>query len=265
MMVEMHRRARWVIPLVLLLFAGCPRPEIAPVPMPEPDITVAQDTTGMFKTISDAVAHARSGQVILVRPGVYREQVRIDKVRGLTLAGTDPATTVVDATGKYSAVELKTGGNRLVGLSLSGADAHGVWVRDSHQYITRCLVSGNGDRGIYISAMYGNASADIDHCTVVDNGVSGIYVARRNDSTRIVDCIVAFNTRGIVADAENPNMTVDRNCLFNTEKDTDRVVPGTGNFIADPDFVDPAQGEYHLSRSSPCLRSGLDRTNRGCF
>ncbi len=35
--------------------------------------------------------------------------------------------------------------------------------------------------------------------------------------------------------------------------------PGTGNIDADPLFVDPANGDYHLSAGSPCI-DGADNT-----
>jgi hypothetical protein len=34
--------------------------------------------------------------------------------------------------------------------------------------------------------------------------------------------------------------------------------PGVGNIEGDPKFVDPANGDYHLQRGSPCIDSGTD-------
>ena len=34
--------------------------------------------------------------------------------------------------------------------------------------------------------------------------------------------------------------------------------PGEGNIDADPLFVDPDHGDYHLQRGSPCIDSGTD-------
>src|SRR5262249_30180431 len=62
----------------------------------KPDITVAQDGSGDFKTVQDAIAsiprdnHERI--IVLVKDGVYKEKVRVDAscitLRGQSRAGT---------------------------------------------------------------------------------------------------------------------------------------------------------------------------------
>src|SRR6185312_2472798 len=54
-------------------------------------------TNGCVKTIGAAVTSAVAGDTINVAPGTYKESVTIGK--GITLLGTDPATTTIDATG----------------------------------------------------------------------------------------------------------------------------------------------------------------------
>lgn len=233
--------------------------------VPSGDITVAADSSGDCLTIGAAVAGARDGNVIVVRPGLYREQVKIVGKRRLSIVGVDPATTIVDATGHYAAVEVRTDSNRIAGLTLRNADEHGVWVRDGNQVIEHCLITACGDRGIYLSAMAGFAFARIEHCTIVANGGSGIYAARDDARTAVRWNIIADNLRGIVTDANEGKLVVEGNCLRSGEVDFDRVTPGSDNILVDPVFVDRATGDYLLARGSPCRGRAPDGTNLGCF
>ncbi len=243
----------------------CPKPEVVPTVPPPADIVVAADGTGTCATISEALSRAEPGSIILVKPGVYREQVKLDRVTRITLLGLDPMTTVIDASHRYAAVEVGSDSNRISGLALRNADAHGVWVRNGHQTITNCLIVENGERGIFLSALAGNAAARISHCTIADNGETGIYAARDSAGVVITDCIIAFNPRGIATDQNTGLMTVQRNCLFNQSCNFDRVTPGQGNIVQDPMFVNRELGDYRLSKNSPCRRAGSEQTNLGCF
>ena len=226
---------------------------------------VAPGGRSQFSTIAAALDSARDGDTIFIMPGEYHEVVRILKLRRIMLLGADPATTIVDAAGQYSAVELRTDSNRLRGLTVRNADSHGIWVRDGLQFVDHCVMVNNGDRGIYLSSFAGYAYAHITHCTVVENGEVGIHAARDDSNTVITDCVVAFNPRGIVTDQPEGKLVVRRNCLFGNGLDFDRVTPGDSNLLQDPRFVDRANGGFHLRNGSPCIGSGEGRTNVGAF
>jgi hypothetical protein len=228
-------------------------------------LVVARDSSTRFLTISSALDSARDGDTVFVMPGQYREVVKILNLRHMTLLGADPATTVVDAGDQYAAIELRTDSNRVSGLTVRGADSHGIWVRDGQQFIDHCLVIGNGDRGIYLSSFAGHAYANITHCTVADNGEVGIHAARDDSNTVITDCIIAFNKRGVVTDQPEGKLVVRRNCLFGNGVDLDRVAPGDSNFVQDPGFVDRENGDFRLKKGSPCIGAGGGRTNTGAF
>lgn len=251
--------------LSLAASVRCPKPVVLPTVPPRADIVVAADGTGTYETIHEALSRAVPGSVILVKAGVYREQVRLDRVGRITLLGLDPVTTVIDASYRYAAVEVNSDNNRISGLTVRNADSHGIWVRDGHQTITNCLIVDNGERGIFLSAMAGSAAARISHCTIADNGETGIYAARDSAGVIVTDCIIAFNPRGIATDQNTGRMTVHRNCLFNQSCNFDRVTPGRDNIIRDPMFVNRESGDYRLSRTSPCRRAGSEKTNLGCI
>ncbi len=69
---------------------------------PVPDAVVAADGSGSFKTVQEAIFQvpqtttATSPWTILVKPGIYKERVHIQREkRFVRLVGTDPASTVV--------------------------------------------------------------------------------------------------------------------------------------------------------------------------
>jgi hypothetical protein len=260
-----------LIPALLLALASLRCPSKATVvasrpPLPEADFVVAQDGSTDYEEIGDALDDAEAGDVILVKPGVYKEDIEIDEDAGpFTIVGEDPATTVIDADGEYAALTLKSSGNHISGLTIKGGESHGLYIPGGRQKIDSCLIIDNGDRGIYISTMSGGGCADIDHCTIADNKVSGIYCANKDDRTTITNSIFADNKRSLVYDGDGLNLVVKYTCLNSTDKDSDQAKSGSDNIRKDPKFKDQGDGNYDLKPSSPCVKAAKDGSNMGCF
>ncbi len=261
-----------LIPALLLALASLRCPSKATVAvasrpaLPEADLVVAQDGSTDYETVGDALGDAEEGDVILIKPGIYKEEVEIDEDAGpFTLVGEDPATTVIDADGEYAALTLKSSDNHISGLTIKGGESHGLYIPGGKQKIDYCLIIENGDRGIYVSTMSGGGSATIDHCTVADNKVSGIYCANKDDKTTIANSIFADNKRSLVYDGDGLNLAVNYTCLYSTDTDSDEAKSGSNNFRKDPKFMNPEAGDYKLKPGSPCLKAANDGSNMGCF
>jgi hypothetical protein len=234
--------------------------------LPAADITVADDGSGDYETIGEALDEASEDDVILIRPGIYKEEIEIDEDAGpFTLVGEDPATTVIDADGEYAALTLKSSGNHISGLTLKGGESHGLYIPGGRQKIDYCLIIDNGDRGIYISTMSGGGSADINHCTIADNKVSAIYCANKDDKTTITNSILADNKRSLIYDGDGLNVVVKYSCLNSTDDASDKAKSGSDNINKDPKFKDHEDGNYKLKPGSPCLKTAKDGSNMGCF
>jgi pectin methylesterase-like acyl-CoA thioesterase len=234
--------------------------------LPEADLVVAEDGSTDYETIGDALDDAEEGNVILIKPGLYQEEIEIDEDAGpFTLVGEDPATTVIDADGEYAALTLKSSGNHISGLTIKGGESHGIYIPGGKQEIDYCLIIDNDDRGIYISTMAGGGSATIDHCTVADNKVSGIYCANKNDKTTITNSIFADNKRSLVYDGDGLNLVVNYSCLKSTDTDSDEAKSGSNSIRKDPKFRDHENGNYRLKSGSPCEKAAEDGSNMGCF
>ena len=258
-----------LVALLLLAVAAlqcAPTKTIARPALPKPDFVVAQDGSTDYETIGDALDDAEAGAVILVKPGVYEEAVEIDKDEGpFTIVGEDPATTVLDAGGEYAAITFKSDGNRVSGLTIKGAESHGIYIPGGRQKVDYCLITSNGDRGIYISTLEGGGSADINHCTIADNKVSSIYCANRNDKTTISNSILTSANRNLAWDGDGLNRVISNSCLFSPDEGSDVAVSGTKDIRKDPKFKDPDNGGYGLKPGSPCLKAAADGSNMGCF
>lgn len=242
---------------------GCAKKQTLAVP--DADLVVAQDGSGDFTTISSALGEADKGDVIFIRQGTYRGGVEIEELEGIVLAGAGPGVTIIDADDDYAALTIDADGCEVYGLTFRGASSHGIYIKDGVHRIHHCLVTGNGDRGIYFTSFGGSPSAVIDHCTIVDNEVSGIYSPEDNEDTEVTNSIIAFTGRGIVTDEDEGGINVVYNCLLNGGTDLDRVTEGEGNIFEDPEFTDRDNGDYTLKSSSPCRGAGSDGGDMGCF
>jgi hypothetical protein len=269
---KVNRKTNRILLALLLLLAvaslRCPSKATVSgrTAMPEPDFIVAQDGSTDYEEIGEALDEAEDGDVILVRPGTYEEEVEFESdQQNITLLGSGPDKTIVDADGDYAAVTLRGDGHRISGLTLRGAESHGVYIPDGKHKVEHCLIIENGARGIYLSTLSGRGRADIDHCTVADNDVSGIYSVDDDDETAISNSIVAFNGRGIVADEDEGGIEVTYSCFSNEGENFDRVSEGTTNITDDPQFRDHGDGDYRLEKDSPCVKAAADGSNMGCF
>jgi len=264
----MTRYAYWPVTAASLLLATaslqCAKTQtIRPV---NADITVAADGSTEYESIGDALDDAEDGCVILVKPGMYEEDVEFpDDVSRISLIGAGPDKTIIDADGEYSAVKLQGNGHRLSGFTLRGGKSHGVYVSDGNHQVDHCLIAANGDRGVYLSTMSGHGSARIDHCTIVGNRASGIYSVKDDEQTSVTNCIIAFNGRGIVSDKNESGMKIEYNCLHDDGSEFEEVTEGQGNIDEDPLFVNRDEDNYRLAPTSPCRKAASDGANMGCF
>jgi hypothetical protein len=94
-------------------------------------IVVAQDGSGAFSTVTEALAAAEDGDEIVVRPGTYPEVVVIDK--DITLRGDGPREAVI--------LEFANDGPR-VSTDWSGPVPYGVMLVDTEAIVSDLTVRG---------------------------------------------------------------------------------------------------------------------------
>jgi parallel beta-helix repeat protein len=155
----------------------------------------------------------------------------------------------------------------------------GIYSRESSPTISNCTISGNEGTatggGIESDA---GSSAIITNCTITGNtagnggGIYGYF-----SSSSITNCTIIGNTAtsggGICLDNASASVTnsilwsnvPDQHYVTNggrfsslTYSDIDNELgeTGNGNIRQDPLFVDPANGDFRLQPTSPCIDAG---------
>ncbi len=134
--------------------------------LPSPAIVVAQDGTGTVRTITEAVAMAKDGDTVLVKPGTYAEAVTI--TGDITLRGDGDRGVVV--------IEFAVGG---LTYPLDGEPfAYGILLDGSDANLENLTVRGPADDGSFpaVSAflIFGGAPV-IDGVDIVLSGDRWAY------------------------------------------------------------------------------------------
>lgn len=188
-------------------------------------ITVDPNGSANFTTIQEAVNVAYDHDTIVVKPGIYHENVDYF-ARRITITSTDPNDktvvegTVIDGGGLGNVVGYRNAeGNQasLIGLTIQGGDA-GIYcqgdttspvitkcnivsnkigihcVSDAKPIVTDCIIENNTNHGVY------GCEGTIEHCTISKNGGSGLYACNANVGH---SCIVGNSSSGIALSKGN--------------------------------------------------------------
>ncbi len=190
-----------------------------------------------FATIQKAVDAAISGDTVMVWPGVYREEVLLSG-KAITLQSADDAAVVTAPVGfAFSFYTAESSGCVVRNFVLTGCGEAAIYCSGASPMLTNLTVANNR----YGISAYDGANPDISNCILWDNLNGDLFQCRR---VRYSDI-----ERQSAADS------------------------GSGNISKNPEFADPAQGDYHLksrygryssregkwvtdSVSSPCIDAG---------
>ena len=141
-------------------------------------------------------------------------------------------------------------GNR-VGEGSGGDGGGGVWIEDG--VIRNCLIARN-KVNVEGSGLF-TKGGRVENCTIADNIAPASTTAAGvlNGGGTIVNCIIAGNSN-----KNGPNNHREQNsALPYSHTCTSPLAEGKGNLDANPQFVDPANGDYSIG-AGMCVDSGLD-------
>ncbi|MFH1146669.1 MAG: Calx-beta domain-containing protein [Pseudomonadota bacterium] len=243
------------------------------------------DVPGDFSTIQAAVDASVDGDVVIVAPGTYTENIDfLGKAIAVRSAQpNNPAiadATVIDGGGVGAAVTFKGGegvSSVLNGLTIENGNdgcGGGISCQQSSPSIMNCRIRQNrGQHGGGIGCLSGAAPV-IVNCLIYSNEADltggGIY-ADADSCPVITNCVIADNDTSLFGggglycvEAIVTNCIVWGNYpngLFASEdavmfSDIQESKGGSGNISADPVFVNAAAGDYHVAEDSPCIDAG---------
>jgi parallel beta-helix repeat protein len=148
-----------------------------------------------FTGIQDAINNAKDGDTILVHPGVYYENVVVNK--SVTLKGI--GYPVVDANGSDSAITLTADGITLEGFTATNGSWRlfhsGINVISNNNTITGNNVSCNNRDGIGLTYSSNNTITGNNVC---NNNINGIFLYASSNKNTITGNNASNNRYGIL-------------------------------------------------------------------
>ncbi|MEP6923645.1 MAG: pectinesterase family protein [Pyrinomonadaceae bacterium] len=232
-------------------------------------IIVSAVGDGDFVSISEAIKAARAGAQILVRPGLYEENIILDKK--MEIAGDGAVQNIVVRSRDKSCVSMQTDRAIIRNLTLQcvagnkGKTVFGVDIANGEMTLQNCDVSSDSLACIAVRGQTTNSF--IRDCLIHNGSDSGIYFFEGATGT-IEECEIYQNKHSNVVIAQNANPTF-KNCrIFKGENAGFFVYQNGLGTIDDCDIYGHAAGEVVVSQGgSPVLRGCQihDSNNAGVF
>lgn len=231
--VSMNRQSN--LPLPAALFAAL----IWLQPAVGAELAVPDD----FDSIQAAVDEAESGDVILIAPGAYRQDIVVEK--DITLRGEETARTLIEAaTGDGPAILVQNTGNVTIRNLTFLRGSPGIEINNSNGTDILNNVFELSGAGIEVTDPTGTPG------TIAFNSFIGNSTAISNAADFTIDSnLFAGNSTA----ASPEPATGDPNC-FDSGDDTF----GSGGDVeqGDIEFADPSRHDYHLREGSECIDDG---------
>jgi plastocyanin len=185
-----------------------------------------------YRTIQAAVNAAGPGDLVLVDPGVYREEVKVT-IPSLVIRGTDRNRVIVDAEFRRpNAISVTADGVAVENLTVRNAVANGLfWSGVSGYRASYVTAYNNADYGIYA---FGSRDGVFERSYASGSPDAGFYIGQCNPCDAVIDGVVSEgNALGYSGTNASGDLDIVRSVFRNNWAG---IVPNTGDYELLPPF-----------------------------
>jgi F-box protein 11 len=227
--------------------------KVAPAKTELSTVLVDQQGKGDYATITEALKAVKAGGKIVVRPGLYKEGIVIDKPVEIIGDG-DRNDIVIEATGKHTVV-FQADSGRLANLTLrqaGGGDWYGIDITQGRLALEDCDISSQSRAGV---AIHGSANPTMRRNRIHDGELAGVSVFADGKGT-LEDNEIFANAFAGVAITTGGNPTLRRNRIHDGKSDGVFVYKdGKGTLEDNEIFANALAGVAIMTGGNPTLRS----------
>jgi serine/threonine protein kinase/nitrous oxidase accessory protein NosD len=255
--IPLSSSGQTTVPIVQQKQVDPQEPAVAtPAPSDRSVVIVSRHQDGHYQTIAEAVANARPGTRILVRPGIYREGIIID--RPLEIIGDGPVEDIFIESTDSTCILMQTDYALIRGLTLRGRTAleHKKYVTvdipQGRLLLEECDISSDSLASV---AIHGNkANPVIWRCQIHDGKSAGILVYDHGQGL-IEDCDI-FSNSGPGVEIRNIGNPIIRRCkIHHGERDGVHITDKGAGMVLGCDIFGNARAGVSIRRdSNPFVR-----------
>jgi len=221
------------------------KPKPAPVAKTEPPtVIVDKRNRGHYKTITRAIQSVKSGTRILVRPGLYRENIIIDKT--VEIVGDGKRENIVIQSYNEDAILFEADKGRVTNLTLHPTGRgvfHGVNIMQGELDLEQCDIE---SKSLSCVAIQGSANPRL-RCNRIHNGKqAGIFVYG-NGQGILEDNEIFANAHAGVEIVEGGNPILRRNRISKNGWAGVHIGDGGGGIIEDNDLWGNTKGAWNIA------------------
>ncbi|HAA26630.1 MAG TPA: hypothetical protein DCE56_01790 [Cyanobacteria bacterium UBA8553] len=208
-------------------------------------LIVCQEGSGDYSTIGEAIAHAKPGTHIFIRPGVYKESLVIDKP--LEIIGDGPLAEIIIESEDSNCLLMQTDQALVRGITFSETGRHyTVNIPQGKLILEECDLTANSN---YTVVAIGGSTANpiIRRCQIHDGKWNGIWVSNNARGT-VENCEIFDNGSSGIGIGQGANLII-RGCQINWNGGKAIAVYNKGNAIVeDCDLTDNASGSWDIEQ-----------------
>ncbi len=218
--------------------------------------TMVVSQQGQFNSISEAIKNAQANDRILVRPGIYREGVVLDK--HVEIVGEGPQESIILESSDVDCILMQTDTALVQGLTLrcraglKNMKYYAVDIPKGQLILKDCEITSDS---LACVAIHGSeANPTIQRCKIHSGKQQGIIVYENGQGT-LEDCDIFGNTYAGVA-IEGSNLIV-RSCRIHDGKETGvYICEKSQSLLENCDiFAHASAGVWVSQGSTPIVRS----------